>query len=96
MLQQIYTVYDKAADAYLQPFYAVNETVALRSFTAACLDESHNFHKYAEDFSLHYIGTYDDSDAHIESERKFITSAEQVLLDASRANIKLTEEPPNA
>lgn len=57
----IFSVYDSKAEAYLQPFYAANARVAQRSMQEATADPTHNFHKYAEDYTLFEIGTFEDS-----------------------------------
>lgn len=56
-----FTVFDAAAEAYLPPFFAQNHGVARRLFESACADEEHQFFKYAEDYTLFYIGEFDDA-----------------------------------
>jgi len=58
---RIYSIYDKAAQYYNRPFYAHNDAVALRSFRALRLDYESEIHRHPEDFSLFYLGTFDDS-----------------------------------
>lgn len=60
MILQIFTVYDKAVQAFLPPFYSRSKGEALRSFSEACNDTKHNFFKYAADYSLMYLGEFDD------------------------------------
>lgn len=59
MKLQIYTVYDAKAEAYLTPFFAATDAVAIRNFNAAANDEEHSFHRHAEDYSLFLIGGFD-------------------------------------
>jgi len=59
MLLTIYTVWDCKADAYIQPFFAANDAVATRMFKTAALNEDHEFHLHAEDYTLFRIGTFD-------------------------------------
>jgi len=59
MILKAYTVWDSAADAYIQPFWATNDKVALRSFHTACTDSGHDFYKHAEDYTLFRIGSFD-------------------------------------
>lgn len=61
MIQNVYSVYDSKAQAYLQPFYAINGAVAARSFAEAANKEGHEFHSHAADFTLFELGFYDDS-----------------------------------
>lgn len=58
MRLMVYSVFDSKAGAYLQPFFAVNRGVAIRSFSAAVADEGHVFHANAEDFSLFELGEF--------------------------------------
>lgn len=60
MIHKIYTVYDAKAEAYLTPFFAMTNGLALRSFSDAVKDPEHPFCKYAEDYTLFLIGEYDD------------------------------------
>lgn len=57
----IFTVYDKAVGAFLQPFYARSKGEALRQFTDACNDQSHQFCKHAADYTLMMLGEWDDA-----------------------------------
>ncbi|AXH75849.1 MAG: nonstructural protein [Microviridae sp.] len=66
MITKIYTVYDSKAEAYLPPFYAPTDGSALRSFATAAQTPDHEFHKFASDYTLFAIGTFDDQSATIE------------------------------
>lgn len=61
MIVQIYSVYDKKAAAYLQPFFIQNEGMAIRAVTEVVQEEGHAFNKHAQDYALYQLGTYDDS-----------------------------------
>lgn len=54
----IFTVFDSKAEAFLNPFYSNAVGLALRSFEAACNDATHDFHKYAADYTLFQLGTF--------------------------------------
>lgn len=56
-----FTVFDSAAEAYLQPFFARSEGEAIRSFSTAASSEDHMFAKHAADYTLFKIGTFDDA-----------------------------------
>lgn len=58
---KIYAVHDLKAEAYLQPFFAGTDGLAIRMFQAAANDQEHQFWKYAEDYSLYCIGVWDES-----------------------------------
>jgi hypothetical protein len=57
----IFTVKDSKAEAYLQPFFVHNEAVALRIITNLVEDDGHQFGKNPEDYSLWFLGKYDES-----------------------------------
>jgi len=61
VLLGIYTVWDSAADAYIQPFFAPNDKVAIRSFHSACIDAGHDFYKHAHDYTLFRLGSFDQA-----------------------------------
>lgn len=63
MQLQMYTVYDAAVKAFLQPFFARSHGEALRSFQDAFEDEKHQFSRHPHDFSLFFVGTFDDGNA---------------------------------
>lgn len=60
MRHKVFSVYDSKAEAYLQPFFSITAGQATRSFSDACLDQNHQFHKHAGDYTLFEIGTYED------------------------------------
>lgn len=61
MIQNIYTVYDNAAKAFLPPFYVQNDEVAIRTFADAVYSDNHQFNRYPADYTLMYAGTFEDS-----------------------------------
>lgn len=60
---RIFTVYDTKASIYGQPFYAVTDGIALRMFSDAVNNNSPDnaLNRYPEDFTLYYIGEFDDA-----------------------------------
>ena len=63
MLHRMFTVYDDAAAAYLQPFFCPTVAVALRSFTEVSNQKDHVFFKYAHQYTLFQLGEFDDTTA---------------------------------
>ncbi len=59
MLLALFSVWDSKAAAYIQPFFAVNNNVAIRMFETAAQDSGHDFYRHAEDYTLFRIGTFD-------------------------------------
>lgn len=58
---KIFTVYDVKAEAYLQPYFSVTTATAVRAFQAAANNTEHDFHRFAEDYTLFEIGTWDEA-----------------------------------
>lgn len=65
MKLKIFTIHDSKAEAYLQPFFAQNEQVALRMFASSAQDANHQFHKFAGDYTLFLLGEFDDQNASV-------------------------------
>lgn len=61
----VYAIYDDKAEAYLQPWFAVNNAVALRNFQQAANDQSSQFNKHATDYTLFQIGEFDETTGRI-------------------------------
>lgn len=61
----MFSVYDKAVKAFLQPFYCRTAGEAIRSFTDAVNDPGKGFGKYAMDYDLVRIGEFDDNDGSV-------------------------------
>lgn len=59
-VHKIVTVYDKAAAAFLQPFFAPTLTYAERQFRDTVNTPDHIFNNHPMDYSLYYLGEYDD------------------------------------
>ena len=66
----IYAVHDIKAEAYLQPFFAQTDGLAIRMFQAAANDQEHQFWKYAEDYTLFNIGVWDEKNGVLHSSTK--------------------------
>lgn len=62
MILKVFSVYDTAAGAYLQPFFAPTLGLAIRSFGDAINNPDHQFSKYAHDYTLYLLGEFNDSD----------------------------------
>jgi len=60
------SVYDKAACAFLQPFFVPNLLVATRSVKALVNEEGHQFNKHAEDYCLYVHCAFDDESGSID------------------------------
>lgn len=67
MMTEMFTVFDSAADAFLEPFFAPTVEVAIRMFRTLVNREDHQFHVYPEDYTLFHIGTFDGSRGLVDS-----------------------------
>lgn len=72
MILKIFSVYDVKAEAYLPPFYVASKGAAVRSFSDAASDPTHNFCKHAEDFTLFELGEFNDETGRIVTLDAFI------------------------
>ena len=59
MRYELFSVYDMAAEMYVEPFCAPTVQVALRGFQEACTTEGHQFRKFPEDYALYHVASYD-------------------------------------
>jgi hypothetical protein len=61
MVLKIYSVYDVKVQSYSTPFFAINDSVALRSFVQLRLDPSTTVHNFPDDFRLYCLGEFSDT-----------------------------------
>lgn len=61
MFKQIYSVFDKVALVYGNPFISVSKAVAVRDFANAAKDPNSAINRNPIDFSLVELGMFDDS-----------------------------------
>lgn len=58
---KIYSIYDKAAKAFTQPFFMHNKGLAIRAFSDNVNSEQeNNISKHPEQFLLYEMGQWDD------------------------------------
>ena len=68
MQQQIFTIFDTAAKAYLPPFCLHNDQMAMRVFGDCVQSADHQFSKHPSDYTLFKIGVFDDENGKITTE----------------------------
>lgn len=56
--QNVYAVYDSKAEAYLPPFLARTDQVAMRMVAAAAIDPTKDMHRFSGDYTLFGIAIY--------------------------------------
>lgn len=60
MIQKMFTIYDSKALAFLPPFFLNEKGQAARTFADCCNSTDHQFGAHPEDYTLFYIGTFDN------------------------------------
>lgn len=60
MKMHIFSVYDSAVGAYLQPFFSRSMGEAIRSFQDAVNDPKTQFNSHTMDYTLFLLGSFDD------------------------------------
>ncbi|AXH73542.1 MAG: nonstructural protein [Microviridae sp.] len=63
MKLRIYTVYDSKAEAFLPPFNAGNDALAVRSCADCLKEDTHPFARHPDDYTLFKLGEWDDTTA---------------------------------
>jgi hypothetical protein len=70
MKKVYYAVYDRKAEIYSTPFLEVTDGTAIRALQEAVRQGEHQFAKHPSDYSLHRLGTFEDTTAEIVVEEK--------------------------
>ena len=91
MRLKCYTVYDGKVAAYLPPFYCRADGEAIRMFAESVMSEGHQFAKHPEDFTLFYIGEYDDETAKVECVITPVSLGTALEFLAGRAQVEKEE-----
>lgn len=68
MIVGMYAVFDTKAGAYMPPFFMHNHAMAQRAIMGATMDKEHQFYKHPEDYTLHYLGEFDDNTGYLTQE----------------------------
>lgn len=66
MIYSLYSIFDSVAGAYMQPYLAVNDNVAIRNFAANFAKEGDIMSLNAADFRLVKVGSFDPTNGVIE------------------------------
>ena len=84
MKLNVMSVYDRQAQLYGSPYYAVSQGSAIRGFADEInrADEQNTLYKHPDDFELVLLGTFDDEQALFE-----LLSVPTRLITGSQAKI---------
>lgn len=66
MRQCVFSIFDDKAKAFLTPFYMPLKPMAVRTFTNCVNDPTHAFCSNPEDYTLFYLGTFDNESGVLE------------------------------
>lgn len=81
----VFSIYDKAVGAFVQPFYSRSQGEALRSFSEAVNKEGNQLKSHASDYTLYRLGEWDDNNGLYGcSDPIRVISALECLADAGR------------
>ncbi len=61
MKHRMFCVHDVKANAYMQPWFLHQDGMAMRAFADCVNDPGHNFGRHPADYTLFFIGVFDDS-----------------------------------
>lgn len=67
MKLNVYSVYDNKALRFHRPYFLGTHLEAIRAFGETCADEKGMLAKYPADYSLFFIGTFDEETARMET-----------------------------
>ena len=95
MEKYIFTVYDSAAHAYLDPFVAPSVDFAIREFKKVVNTEGHQFNLYPSDYTLFLVGSFDPMSGNLKGQN--ITSLGVAVTFMEQTQIPFpTQETTNA
>lgn len=80
----MYALYDSAINAFMTPFFVVNDGAAIRSISDAVNSEQeNNLKNHPEQFTLFRLGEYNDKNATVEMEQapKQVAAAVELIND---------------
>lgn len=63
MILQVLVTFDKKARAFMMPIYVAHVDVAVRVVAQCANEPEHQLCKFAEDFALYHLGTFNDENA---------------------------------
>lgn len=82
MIMSVFSVVDGKTGIYSHPFYDVTRGSAVRAFQDTVRTKDHPFNRHPEDYTLVFIGTYDDNTGRIVSEvPEVIATASNLIVE---------------
>lgn len=65
MLIRLYSIFDRVARVYADPFVSINDATAARAFTIAQASPDTMLYASPQDYQLYYIGSMDNTNGDI-------------------------------
>lgn len=78
MKQKIYSIFDKVAEVFNQPFFMQNENMARRAYLNLAQDDTTTIGMNHNDFVLFEIGEFNDQTGIIESVPPVVVDTQEV------------------
>lgn len=90
MRHGMFSVKDKAADAFLPPFFLPTGSMAVREFLHAASIPDHKFCVHPHDYSLYQLGWFEDGHGRVEvfPEPLFMVAADEKPAKPVLAEVK--------
>jgi len=81
MIYKVFSMYDKKAQAYAQPFFFPHSGEAIRALEEIVNDPKSRLNRHPSDFSLYQVGVWDDISGKIEATKNpiFLEEAASLL-----------------
>jgi len=82
MKLSVFSVWDDKAQAFLPPFFLPNKAMAVRAFSGCVEDSNHMFCKHKMDYTLFFLGEFDDSTGLVSGEGPEVVIAARAIVGA--------------
>lgn len=69
----VYSVLDKQTDKYSNPFYAHNDTLAMRMYQKVQENPESDLAKYPQDYKLVRLGSFDERTGELTNQKESLT-----------------------
>ena len=79
MLMNVVAVKDMAVNSFLPPVFVPHVGAVIRQFSSSCNDREHDFYKFAGDYELWHLGTWDNDTGtfvNFDSPRRLVRGAD--------------------
>lgn len=88
----VYSICDTKAQAFMMPFFAINNAVAFRNCEQACKAPNSNFAQFPADYILVRIGKFDDQKGLLDAWDKYENLGNFLQFVPTEADLS---QPPN-